>query len=203
MTRVVLVGEDGLCCALGRRLLQHALPRWSLAMDPIDKRGITKLVADLHRYAQAARHGPAVLCIADTDGRCPLTCVEQWLPQNAPPGFLLRLAHAEAESWLLADPLGLHTHFGIRQGQVPPSPDDRADPKGDLLALIERYGRSAVRREMVQRRGDALRQSTGYNVHLATFASDTWEPDRASTRSPSLRRALGRIRELERAARAH
>lgn len=203
MSRIVLVGEDGLSCALGQRLLHHALPRWTLAMAPIDKRGITKLVADLPRYLQAAQHGPSVLCIADTDGQCPVQQLRQWLPHGAHRGLLFRLAHSEAESWLLADPQGLHAYFGIRQGKVPAAPDDRPDPKGDLLGLIDRYGKSGVKKEMIQRRGNALRQATGYNTHLATFTATAWGPDRAASRSPSLQRAIRRIRELDRPTDAH
>ena len=56
MNTLVLVGEDDLCCALGERMVEQALPNWRLAVEPINKRGVTKLKADLNRYVEQALH---------------------------------------------------------------------------------------------------------------------------------------------------
>ena len=80
MKRILVVGEDALCCALGEKLVAAALPGWSLAGPAIDTKGVTKLIPALPRYSEQAQFVQPVLCIADTDGQC----VKQWLQKNVP-----------------------------------------------------------------------------------------------------------------------
>ena len=70
MSRILVVGEDTLCCALGERLVAACLPDWQLAQPSIDTKGVTKLQPSLPRYLSLARSLHPVLCIADTDGQC-------------------------------------------------------------------------------------------------------------------------------------
>lgn len=68
MPRLLVIGEDLLCCALGERIVEQCLPGWTLASPPINTGGITKLRVALPRYAMQARHVQPVFCLADTDG---------------------------------------------------------------------------------------------------------------------------------------
>ena len=68
MKRILVVGEDALCCALGEKLVAAALPGWSLAGPAIDTKGVTKLIPALPRYSEQAQFVQPVLCIADTVG---------------------------------------------------------------------------------------------------------------------------------------
>lgn len=196
MRQIVLVGEDRLCCALGTRLLAHALPGWALATEPIDTGGVTKLRASLSRYVKVARHGPAVLCIADTDQACAVECVRDWLPNRTPPTFMLRLAVREAESWILADRQAMADHFRVPPKRIPANPDLCDDPKQDLLGLLNRFAPAHVRREMVSHVGGQSRRGSGYNAALQQFVQTSWQPARAVEGSPSLRRAVRRLSEL-------
>lgn len=192
---VTLVGEDALCCQLGTRLLAHALPAWRIAPAPIDKGGITRLVPDLPRYARAARHGAPVLCVADSDRECPVTLIERWLASTERhERMVLRLAVTEAESWVLADHVGMHEHFKTPLQRLPDAPDELDDPKALLLRLLHRHAPAALRREMVAAdRAGQPRRASGYAAHLSDFAARVWQPARAAARSPSLRRALARL----------
>ena len=193
MTQLVVVGEDGLCCALGQRLVAHALPGWVHAVPPIDTRGVTNLIPRLARYINMARHGPAVICIADSDQGCPVELLTKWLAPAPPTGFVLRLAVREAESWLLADGPGMRDYFGVPLMKLPHQPDELVDPKKDLLKFLSRYAPARLRREMVQASPTQLLRGSGYNSGLRHFVSVAWRPDRAAGQSPSLRRALVRL----------
>lgn len=196
MTSIVVVGEDALCCALGAKLVADILPDWTLAAPPINKRGVTKLIPDLKRYNTLARSGRPVLCIADVDRGCAVELLRKWLPNGKDARLLLRLAVTEAESWLLADQEGFARIANVPSGKLPAAPDALPDSKQCLLGLVHRYGNKNLRSEVVSNRRTHFLQGTGYNAHLTDFISLHWSPIRAATRSPSLRRAVARLRVL-------
>lgn len=138
MKQILVVGEDSLTCTLGGRLVAELLPAWQMPLPPIDKKGVTKLIPELHRYIRQAREFRPVLCIADTDGQCVKGLLDQWLPKHIPENFLLRLAVSEAESWLLADNEALASFLEISPARVPRTPDEIPDPKRSLLNLARR-----------------------------------------------------------------
>jgi hypothetical protein len=192
---VTVVGEDALCCRLGERLVFHALPTWRISPQPIDKGGITKLIPDLSRFSRAARFGSPVLCIADTDRECPVLLVRTWLSAKEHHArLLLRLAVTEAESWLLADHVGMFAQFRTPLSKLPERPDELGDPKGVLMQLLSRYAPAAIRRDMlVTDQAGRPRRASGYAAQLGAFTEGAWDPARAASRSPSLKRALDRL----------
>lgn len=196
MNRILVVGEDALCCALGERLVASCLPHWVLARESIDTRGGTKLLPALPRYVEQAKHVQPVLCIADTDGQCAVELRSQWLPVPKESRFLLRLAVTEAESWLIADREGVADALAIPLARLPHRPDEEPDPKGLLLTLAARSKKRAIREEVVSS-ADRNKPGAGYNLHLCAFVRSRWEPQRAAQRSPSLARAVERISELQ------
>lgn len=195
MTLIRVVGEDALCCALGERLVAQALPEWSLAGESINTRGITKLVPNLPRYVEQARHVQPVLCIADTDHRCPVELLREWTMNRAAERFLLRLAVSEAESWILADRQGTAEFFGIALKHVPEFPEHIPDAKRTVLRLATLSKVRPLRQEMVSS-VDINKPGSGYNLHLCRLVSDHWSPARAAACSGSLSRAISRVRAL-------
>jgi len=195
MRRILVVGEDALCCALGERLIAAALPNWQLAGPSIDTGGITRLLPSLDRYAEQAKYVQPVLCVADTDGRCAVELATSNLPHRAPETLLLRFAVTEAESWLLADRQGFAAALQVPANRLPHWTDDIDDPKRLLLQLAARSRKRLFREELVSPR-DPGRPGTGYNVHLTAFVRSHWNAGRARQTSPSLDRALDRLREL-------
>jgi hypothetical protein len=196
MRRILIVGEDSLCCALGERLVASCLPNWQLAGPAIDTRGVTKLLPALPRYAQQARHVQPVLCIADTDGQCAVDLRARWFPMPAENSMLLRFAVTEAESWLIADREGAAQALAIPLTRLPQRPDEEPDPKGLILTLAARSKKRAIREEVVSS-GDRNRPGSGYNLHLSGFVRSHWDVRRAALVSPSLARAVKRIEELK------
>lgn len=192
MKRILVVGEDALCCALGERLIAEALPGWLPAAPAINTKGRTKLLAKIGAYAKQARYVQPVLCIADTDGECAKTLLQHWRPQDAPPAFHFRLAVTEAESWVLADRQGFAQHFAVPVQRLPSRSDDIDDPKRLILDLIRRSKKRLFREEMVSER-DPGKQGVGYNLHLSEFVREKWQMAEACEVSSSLARAVARL----------
>lgn len=194
MTRILVVGEDALSCALGEQLVRRCLPTWQLASPSINTMGVTHLRKALHRYADYSRNAYPVLCIADTDGGCALELVRSWEPV-APHRLLLRLAVPEAESWAMADPDGFASAFQVPAVKVPREPDKVTDAKATVLAMARRSSSRAIRNEVVSA-FDPAKQGTGYNLHLCHFVHSVWKLSAAIERSPSLQRAASRVQAL-------
>lgn len=195
MPMLLIVGEDAPCCAFGERLARKFLPTWHTPLPAIDTGGVTKLRAALPRYCEQAKFVQHVLCIADTDGQCPVSLLRTWLPSGVPDRFVLRLAVTEAESWALADATEFAAAYQVPASKVPARPDDASDAKSALLALAKRSKSRTIRDEVVSA-GSLMRPGTGYNLHLCRFIRQHWRPEEAMTRSPSLLRAVRRLQLL-------
>jgi len=193
--KVLIVGEDRLCCTLGSRLVKECLPDWEAASDPIDAGGITGLLKALRRYAAQARNVQPVLCIADTDRRCTRDILQKHLPKEAPPGFLWRLAVPEAESWVLADRAMFAEYFRVPKDKIPTVTDNIFDPKRLILNLVQRSKERRFRNEMVSER-DPSKPGTGYNLHLSQFVAQAWRVEEARLTSESLQRAHTSLERL-------
>lgn len=195
MKQILVVGEDPLTCALGEQLVKELLPGWVMALPPINTKGITKLVPELPRFIQQATHVQPVLCIADTDGKCPKELLSAWLPQVTPGKFSLRLAVSEAESWLIADRKALAEYFEIAEKHLSKLPDEEGDPKRHMLNLARKSKKRDLRIEMISPT-DSSKQGSGYNPHLRQFVRMHWSAQRAANNSPSLARAIRGITNL-------
>lgn len=100
----------------------------------------------------------------------------------------------EVEVWLLADLAAMQALLG-KNAKLPIAPDTLPEPKTRLLTLAK-MGPRRIRDDLVAEAGAAARQGLGYNNRLCAFVRETWSPQRAASRSPSLDKALQRIREL-------
>ncbi len=195
MKSILIIGEDALCCQLAQRLVTCYLPDWSLAGPPIDKRGITKLLPHLNRFAEQARYVQPVFCLSDTDGRCALEMLHNHMPAQAPQEFLWRLAVVEAESWVLADRNAFAEFFRVPMNRIPQQSDAISDPKRLILDLMRQSKERRYREEMVSQH-DPTKTGTGYNQHLCSFIRDNWRPEAAKEGSGSLRRAIAALLRL-------
>lgn len=184
-----------MCCALAERLVSAALPSWRLAVEPINTGGVNNLMADIPRFVKQARHLHPVLCIADTDRGCAVELSKKWLASGRDKNFVLRLAVTEAESWLLADKLALSNFLRVPIAKIPRQPDLELDPKRLMLTLARRSKNRMFREELISPFDDT-KQGSGYNTHLTSFVRNHWDAYRAAAASPSLARALPRVRAL-------
>ena len=193
--RILIVGEDTLCCALADRMVAAALPAWELVGLPIDKRGVSNLRRDISRYEQLARNLNPVFCLADTDGDCIKELLTDWLPASASKRLLLRFAESEAESWVMADRMGFSDAFQVPLNKISSNTDEIVDPKRFLLSLLAKSRRRRLREEMISMT-DPAKTGTGYNLHLCEFVRSGWSVERACSCSPSLARSYDRLRAI-------
>jgi len=85
-------------------------------------------------------------------------------------------------------------HFGVKVASLPRSPDAAVDVKRQLLAALKGSTRRDVRNGMVS--WDARAPGVDYNAMLCEFVGRGWDPLAAEAASPSLGRAVARLREL-------
>ena len=189
----IVFGEDALCCELGSAVLDQ-MGCVARALPPAG--GAAKFQGGISRMNEVARNGFTVLMIADADQAvCAPVQFASWFPRGAHPNLLLRLAVRESESWVLADRIAFAEFAQVSAAVVPRLPDELPDPKQSLLNLIRRGKRRDLRDEMLPARESRSKIGLGYNAHLQRFVCERWSADRALENSPSLARAVGRIRD--------
>jgi hypothetical protein len=151
----------------------------------------------MRQFCQIAHHRP-VLIVTDLDTHvCPAALRSDWLKRlPSPSSLLLRVAVREIEAWLLADHAALTLLFAqSARRRFPERPDTLGDPKEFLLNLAT-HGPRRVREALHAEPGAIARQGLGYNARLCDLIRTAWRPDRAAERSPSLRRAIERVKDL-------
>ena len=195
--RVFLYAEDELCQVLGEAIVRYVDAQAEIVSNRTN--GIGRLKADLPKYLDLSTKAP-VLMVVDLDRvACPLSLLEEWgVGEGSPPGFALRIAVRECESWLMADAQALAEHFGLLAAHLPRDPDAEEDPKRSFLDVLRRRsrGRRRLVREMLPAEGTPSAVGLGYNAHLRAFAESSWSVERAMLRSNSLRRAVRRVQSL-------
>lgn len=202
MKRILVVGEDALCCALGEKLVEEILPNWQLAQASVNCCGITRLIPRIEKYVNLAQHVNPVLCIADSDNQPVCELAQKWLRPHSissDMGFLLRIAVSEAESWILADTAAFAEYFAVSVRKLPRMTsgnfDEVVDPKHIVLVLARQSKKRLIREEVVSPI-DQDKRGSGYNTHLCAFVKERWSAVRASVLSASLNRALSRLSEF-------
>ena len=194
MTSVALATEDELSEAVGRRLLAGASHQLDAGLV-LRKGGSGYLRSGIGKWCALAKRQPLLLLTDLDQGNCASALIQDWLGEyHRPEGLVLRVAVREVEAWLLADHEAMQRLLG-KKGQLPVDPDALRAPKQRLLQLAKLAKRD-VRRDLVAEKGAVAAQGIAYNARLCEFVSNDWDPQRASIRSESLRRARLRIEEL-------
>lgn len=193
---ILLVAEDALGLALGRRLVQEH-PSLSVWRET-DARGCGAIKRDVRKYDHMARNGFPVLALTDLDSRaCCRLLLDEWLGgRHGPhPNLLLHICVREAEAWLMADPGPLACLLRLPEARFPAQPEILADPKRSLLDLaIQAPAR--VRKGLLPVPGSTARIGPEYNDLLCPLVTATWNIGKAAERAPSLAKARQRLGEL-------
>lgn len=157
--------------------------------------GCNFIRSKINGYAVRARFGLPMVVLADFmdfEGDCPTEALEN-LIGSPKQNLLLRFVVNELESWLLADREAIAQFLRVSLALVPANPDQVDDPKRALVNLA-RKGTSKMARVMIPEEGKSGVVGAGYVEAIADFVENHWNAERASENSPSLRRALNRIR---------
>lgn len=195
MLHVDLATEDALSEAIGLRLMRE-IP----GLQPgllLRRGGNGYLRTRLKAFCEMAHHRP-LLVITDLDtARCPADLRLRWLGGlRQPTALLIRVAVTEVEAWLLADHVSMTALLGRNAARhLPDEPDLVMNPKSLLLDLARRAPRE-IRSDLCAAAGAIARQGIAYNARLCGFVQDNWDPQRAASKSISLRRCRHRLAEL-------
>lgn len=191
--RVVLVVEDALSEAMMRKIITDAGKH--LVVDrQIVTGGSGNMRRDVPKYRAASRAVPHVV-LADLDRvPCAADLRRHWQAMSIPDTMLFNVAVREVEAWLLADQEGIAAMLGIATHRVPRDADAESDPKRALVNLARHCRYRRLREELVPAAGSVNQVGPLYNVRLSHFATESWSVHRARTRSPSLARAVERLR---------
>jgi len=148
---------------------------------------------DIKKYWEAARVLPYVIFRdLDQDGEgCPVTLRAELVEHT--PGesldLLIRIVDQCIESWMLADRRGIAEFCGVSPARVK---IPASHHKSYLLSMF----REAKLKDAVAHVDNELDFGPAYELHVQRFMKTAWNVERAADDSPSLRRALQRLRDL-------
>lgn len=194
MTGIALATEDYLSEIVCLRLLKELEGKLTPQLL-LRKGGSGYLKSNIRKWCELSNTLP-VLILTDLDNtKCPLLLIQSWLEKDKKPdNLLIRVAVREIESWLIADYEAIQDFLNSKE-RLSVKPDEIQDPKQYLLNLAKKAPRQ-IRDDLVQVNKGSIRQGLGYNNLLAKFVTETWDPERAAARSPSLAKARMRLSDL-------
>jgi hypothetical protein len=161
----------------------------------IVKRGRDRFWRDAPRLNQAAR-AMRILGLTDLDQYpCPSALLGERLKAGRSPGFELRIASRAIESWLLGDRQAIAQAFGVSIARVPRSPDEESNPKLSIVNIARHAKFRAVRDALVPNDKSKALVGSEYLTWMRRYAVNHWRPLLAAESSPSLGRAIRRIRQ--------
>jgi hypothetical protein len=187
--------EDELSEVVAVKLISEVVPDGTIGLR-LRKGGVGYLRSKIANFRQMAQR-EHVLLLTDLDRQsCAPSLIASWIGNEPPPAMLLfRVPVREIEAWLLADRSGMADLLGVSEASLPPEPDVLPDPKQVLLNAARRATR-AVRSDLIAGRGALASQGLGYNRVLSHYVETIWSIERATERSPSLRRTVNRLAAL-------
>ncbi len=157
----------------------------------VPKGGTDAFWRDAMKYNRAAQHAGPVLAVTDLEqSPCPSGLIAEHLPHGQHPLFVLRIAEHMLEAWLLADREAIASFLRVPAARVPDDPDNRLNPKQDLVNLARHSRKRLVLEDIVPPQGSQGIVGRGYLSLMTEFVRKSWRPCNASANSDSLRRAL-------------
>jgi hypothetical protein len=161
------------------------------------RNGFGYLRKTVRGWNSAARGTPFVLLTDLDKNTCPPTLIQEWLGIPQHPNLIFRVAVREVEAWLLADSHNFASFLTVRQEIMPLDCDNLADPKEQLIRVARQARSRDIRNRIVPAPRSTAKQGPDYNGCLGAFVQDHWDISIASAASPSLRRALRKLRTFE------
>ena len=192
--------EDAPSAAVMRKLVAARNARLSHKLVffsgfPAVVRGYGAIKSRCEAFLSMAKTGNCILVLTDLDtAECPCDLIRDWFaiprgnPVFLPPQCIFRIAVREVESWVIADLDTWAAYIGIPVVNFSTQPDQVGNPKEYLLNVIRRKGKKKIHREMLPQGAAAI--GPRYNEVLCDFVENSWNPERAAEKSPSLNRAL-------------
>jgi len=157
------------------------------------KRGKHNLKENVTRYNQAAHYGRWVVLVdLNNDAECPPPFIASWLPTRNP-NLQLRIAVRAVEAWLLAERDEMARFLAVAEKRIPLLPENEEKPKTTLINVARHSRSRTTRTDIVPKDGSTAIQGPGYTTCLIEFVMKYWNPERAASNAPSLKRSLNTL----------
>lgn len=191
----LLVVEDAPSEAVLRRLVGLAGNKLNVT-EVFRAGGFGQIKSRIANFRNACHVVPHIV-MTDLDAYpCPPDLFKDWKVGKLPDRMLMRVAVREVESWLLADRDGIAKLIQVPAIKIPAYPDELPDPKQVLLNLARKSKSRRFASEFVPANGSKAKHGPLYNQHLTAFADKLWDSRHAELASPSLKRAIHRVKEF-------
>lgn len=179
--------------AAARQLIRAAgaVPGYDYSVRSTSSPGKDFLDSKLGAFNAAARFQPW-LVLRDSDSDCAASLAARL--KNPAPNMVFRIVVPSIEAWLMADRERFAAHLSIEVTRVPLDPDGLRDAKAEVLRLAKRSQRRQIRDGFAPKPLSGRREGAGYAGLLIEFIDSSWVPETAARCSPSLSRALTRLK---------
>jgi hypothetical protein len=186
--------EDPLSEAMVRKIVAEVRPDLTL-YQVMRKNGHGYIRSKVRELNQTARKVPVfVLVDLDRPAPCPADLIREFLPIPPAPKLLFRVAVMEVESWVMADRARFASFLGVAEDIVPADPDSVPRPKELIVSLARKSKRKDIRVDLAPAPGDTRIVGPAYNPRLTAFVRNAWQMKTAALASPSLSKAVERLR---------
>lgn len=193
---ITLIVEDALSEAVVRAVFsQIEKPYRVCSALTWNKQKIQNKISDINNASRGFPH--LVLTDQDTERDCPPDQIKQWIRRDIQPNLLYRFATMEVESWVMAHRECFAKFLSISQKKIPRRPDEIPHPKERLINLARKSRKYRLREDLVPAPGATSKVGPDYNGRLCEFVRNHWRAEIAAQNSPSLARALKRLREFK------
>jgi len=187
-----LAFEDELTESLALKILL-TIPNEYATRTIYNRGGYGYLKRNINGFNRAAK-GVPFLVGTDLDRyACPPALIADWLAEPKHHNLLIRVAVQEAEAWVLADRQGVATFLGISVAKIPENVEALPKPKEALIELARTSRKRQLRDDICPLPHSTSKIGPNYNARLGGFVRQSWNPNVARLRSPSLSRTIDRL----------
>ena len=164
--------------------------------------GFGHIKNNMKKYADLSAYGRVIVITDLDDNECPPSLRSKWLSDSGiqdplPDSMAFCIAVREIESWLLSDRINFAEFLGINAPSIDRDVEENVpNPKEYIVRLARKSRNRSVKEDIVPPRTSKAIVGLSYNSRLSSFVASTWNPSEASSRSTSLRRAIGKIENL-------
>jgi hypothetical protein len=195
-----IVGEDPVTQSIIERLLLEYRKDITIKNRLPARGGQIKNLAPIYN-----KLGTPVFLLTDLDQyHCAPSLISDWFGKQAIASpFLFRIAHEEAETWLMADREGFSKWLGVKADLIPPvKAVDRKKTIHEIICPIKPSLHMMTKIACHSTKKDLKAALTpvkgaskgpGYNMVLTPFVHNSWNIENARTNSYSLNKTIDRL----------
>lgn len=198
--KVDIVGEDQVTTTIIERLINEYRNDIEIDKRLPARGGQIKNLAPKYNLLQTP-----IILLTDLDQYdCPPSLIRDWFGNSVlNPNYLFRVAHEEAESWLMADREGFANWIGVNINLIPQTRIINEKKginevifnfKPSLFMMIEIASKSKysnIRENLTPKIG--AKKGPLYNAALIPFITNIWNIENAASNSYSLSKAIQRL----------